>query len=215
MKDEIAIEPKQVTEHIMLGTDGKYHWYYELNLLKNPIIILLIWKIFFFISLGISAMLMLVELFQGHTDPEMFLNILKTCGVVLVIFTGLAILGYFVYGCLMGWKYCVLFDMDEKGVTHTQLPKQYDKARAMSMVEFAAGMLAHNPTLAGAGLLSASKQSSSSSWDVVRNIKVYRRLGVIKVNSLFNHNQVYAEKEDFEFVENFIKSHLPENCKIR
>jgi hypothetical protein len=34
-------------------------------------------------------------------------------------------------------------------------------------------------------------------------------LHVIKVNQLFEHNQVYVRKEDFDFVYNYIKSRCP------
>ena len=85
----------------------------------------------------------------------------------------------------------------------------------MGWIAFIAGMVAKKPGVAGAGMLAASKQSMSSEWSKVKSIEIFRHRGVIKVNSLLNYNQVYAEPEDFDFVEDFIKSHVSDKCKIR
>ena len=52
--------------------------------------------------------------------------------LMLGVMTGLTILGYIVYVLMVGGKYIVLFEMDEEGVTHTQQPKQFTKAKALA-----------------------------------------------------------------------------------
>ena len=44
----------------------------------------------------------------------------------------------------------------------------------------------------------------------VRKVKAYPRRGLIKVNQLLSHNQVYAEREDFDFVLDYIRSRCPD-----
>ena len=48
-----------------------------------------------------------------------------------------------------------------------------------------------------------------SEFGKVRSVKACRRRNLIKVNEVLNHNQVYAEKEDFDFVLNYISSRVP------
>ena len=38
---------------VQLCTDGKYRWVYEMNMLTNPVIFLTVFKIFFYIVLGL------------------------------------------------------------------------------------------------------------------------------------------------------------------
>lgn len=203
-----------VTKNIVLGTDGKYHWSYKFNMLKNPSILFILWKMFFWIFIGIFIMITLFDVFDGHFNLDHFLDFGKTFLIFILAMEAFITFGYLIYSLIMGCTYYVMFDMSDQGVTHTQMPKQFKKAQAIGWIAFIAGMAAKKPGVAGAGLLSASKQSMSSDWDKVKSVEIFRRRGVIKVNSLLNYNQVYAEPEDFEFVENFILSHVPEKCKI-
>ena len=43
-----------------------------------------------------------------------------------------------------------------------------------------------------------------STFSKVRRVLGRRSMNVIKVNHLFEHNQVYAEKADYDFVWNYI-----------
>ena len=54
--------PKNIT----LCADGKYRWTYEFSMLKNPMILLTIFKIFFFIDVGLFVFLNLLDLFGGR-----------------------------------------------------------------------------------------------------------------------------------------------------
>lgn len=214
MIDKADLESRRVTKNIVLGKDGKYHWYYEFKLLKNPTILFLLWKMFFWIGFGIWLVSVLLMTFEGNFSRD-FWSITKTFGIGIAGLEALAALGYFLYAWMQGFKYCVLFEMGEEGVKHTQLQRQFKKARAMSLVLILAGLSAGKPDPVGAGLLAAARNSMFSSWSHVRSIEIFRRRGVIKVNERLNKNQVYAEPEDFPFVENYIKAHVPGECKIR
>lgn len=52
------------------------------------------------------------------------------------------------------------------------------------------------------------------SFDKLRTVKVQRRFHTIKVNERFEHSQVYAAPEDFDFVLDHILRHLPETAKV-
>lgn len=206
---------KFVTKNIVLGTDGKYHWSYRFRLLKNPTILFLLWKMFFWIYVGIFIMVNLFDIFGGHFKFDRFLDFGGKFALILLGFEAFVALGYFIYAAIMGFTYYVVFEMDEKGVTHTQMPKQFKKAQAISLIEFFVGLSANNPSIAGGGLLAATKQSMHSQWDKVKSIEIFAKRGVIKVNSTLNYNQVYAEDEDFDFVKDYIKVHVSKKCKIQ
>ena len=57
---------EKVTENIWLCPDGVYRWSYEFNMLKNPTIIMTVWKVLG-ISIGIvMGFIFLTDLFEGN-----------------------------------------------------------------------------------------------------------------------------------------------------
>ena len=106
-------------------------------------------------------------------------------------------------------KYIVLFEMDEKEISHITDPEQFKKAQKLAKIAAMAGAARGSFTTAGAGMLAATKSSSTSIFYYVRKVKPRRRLHVIKVNQPLNRNQIYVREEDFDFVYDFIKNHCP------
>ena len=204
----------KVTENICLGTDGKYHWYYEFKLMKNPTILFVLWKIFFWIFVAMWAFLSIINSIEGHFNMKDFLGFSKIFLFILVGAEALVAVSYLIYAVMQGFKYCVLFEMNEDGVKHTQMPKQFKKAQAMSLVLILSGMATKNPGAIGQGMLAGAKNSMVSSFSQVRSIEIFRKRNVIKVNERLNKNQVYAYDEDFDFVVNYIKSHVTKKCRV-
>ncbi len=203
-----------VSPNIILGTDGKYHWYYEFPLLKNPTILFLIWKIFFWIILGIWAFMLLLDVFSGDLTMDRFLDIGKFFLLFLLGFEVLAALGYLVYAAIMGWKYRVIFEMDEKRLRHIVLPKQMDKAKGLAILTVLAGLSSKSPAVVGTGMLSATKSESISPFQDLDKLVIIKRRNLIKLNERFEKNQAYAEGEDFDFVASWIKERVSKKCKV-
>lgn len=191
---------------VRLCQDGKYRWVYEMSMLKNPTIFLTVFKVFGGIVIGMFLVFGFF-LYVIHGDWEGLWEMTKTCGLVLAIFFGLTILGVLLVAAVFRGKYIVLFEMDEKGIAHIQVPEQFKKAQKLGTITAMAGAGGGSLTTAGAGMLAATKNASISVYDRVRKVKPHRRLHVIKVNYLFNRNQIYVHDEDFDFVYNYIKSH--------
>ena len=103
----------------------------------------------------------------------------------------------------------LVFEMDEKEISHIQLPVQQEKARRLGILTFFVGLFAKRPSTMGAGLLSTVKSVSTSEFDKVRHVRSRRWLHTIKVNQLLDRNQVYVPDEDYDFVYDFIKNHCP------
>ena len=193
-------------KEVRLCNDGKYRWVYEMHLLKNPTIFLTVLKVMM-ISVGIVWLFgMIIAVFQGDMDSERFLFWLKTIGIMFGVFVGLTIISILIMAAILGGKYVVLFEMDEKEVVHIQMPRQVKKAEVIGWITVLVGAMAKNPTTMGAGMLAASKSKSTSEFANVRRVKARRWRNLIKVNQLLFKNQVYVSDEDFDFVYNFIKS---------
>lgn len=203
---------EKVTPNIYLCSDGKYRWVYEMNLIKNPTVFVLVWKIFFFILLGIFAMILIVDAVEwGEIFSERFWDNLKWMGYFMIGMTVVVGLGYLVYAAIMGGKYIVVFEMDEKGINHIQHPKQVKKAEALAAITTFAGLATGNLSTAGAGMNVRTEMSTD--FSIVRRVKTYPRRHLIKLDGLLEHNQVYAEKEDYEFVKKYIFEHCTEAKK--
>jgi hypothetical protein len=214
-KDMEGIEGQKVTENIYLCPDGKYRWIYELNMIKNPVILLTIWKIFGILILLQIAITFILAVFDGDV-PGFFTGYLFTPGVLIIpgIFFVLSVIAYVIVAFDYGWKYVVLFEMDENGVVHYQMPKQFEKAQGLSWLVTMAGAITGNFITMGAGVLASSKNCSSSEFTRVKKVVISRRFNVIKVNEVLEKNQVYADKADFDFVCDFITQRCP-NAKIK
>ena len=187
--------------------DGKYRWTYEMGLFRNPTIFILVWKIFFFIILGIFAFMVIVDVIDwGGFDGERFLGTLKIMGWILLGMTALVGVSYLVYAAVMGGKYIVEFEMDERGINHRQIPAQAQKAKKIGQAAMAVGLATGKMSTMSAGM-SAQRTEMYSEFARVRKVKAYPRRNLIKVNEGPFHNQVYVGKEHFAFVESFIRSH--------
>ena len=198
-----------VSPNITRFPDGTYTWTYEMSLFKNPTVFWLVWKIFFFILLGLFLVLNIVDAAEwSDYFPDRFLSNLTFLGYALAGMTALVGLGYLIYAAMMGGKYVVEFDMDERGVNHRQIMSQAKRARRIGAATVAAGIATGRPGTVGIGL-NAQRTEMYSEFAKTRAVKLCPRRHLIKVSGLLNHNQVYAAPEDFDFVSGYILSRCP------
>ena len=204
--------------NIVKDEAGVYRWVYEFNLWTNPTIVLTVVKVFVcaIVGLGIFMLILRIPDFvNGYADASDVAFVFQLMGIMALIFLVLTATGYAIYAIMMGGKYCALFEMDEEGIEHRQFPKQVEKAQAIGMLNVLAGLATGKPGQVGMGMLTASRESSSSTFAAVRSIKGSRRLNVIKVNEPLMKNQVYVEPEDYDFVFGYIRDHCPNAKKVR
>ena len=205
------IQGQRVTENIYLCPDGKYRWYYEFPMMKNPTLLFTVWKVLGLAFFIVWLFIFLISL--GDVLSYGFGSILKFTGAFLLLFLffmGLGLLAYIVLAAVYGWKYIVLFEMDEKEVVHIQMPKQFDKAQAVGWLTALAGLAGKSLPAMGAGMLAASKNSSTSVFADVKEVRGVRQQHTIRVNQMLNRNQVYADDPDYDFVWNFITGRCPQ-----
>lgn len=199
-------------ERVTLCPDGKYRWVYEYPMLRNPILFFTMLKIFCLCALAPALVVFLSDIGRNGF-VESFVTTAKVYLLVAAIMAVLTFIGYLIVAAGYGWKYVVVFVMDENGIDHIQQQKQLKKAQVIGIVTALAGAHAGNPGRVGQGMLVASHGSLSSNFSVVKKIKGYPHSNVIKVNSLFSKNQIYMLDEDYDFVWEYITSRCP-NAKI-
>lgn len=190
---------------IKLCPDGKYRWYYEYPMMKTPVVLFTIWKVMLIAALVPALVVLLSELSDGFIQAaKQFLLVYAIAFGAVVV---LSCIGYFIIAATYGFKYIVLFEMDDKGVTHVQQDKQYKKAQAISWLTVLAGVVKDSPGVMGTGILAGTKQKITSEFKNVSTVIGLKRWNTIKVNQLFAKNQVYVKSEDYDFVWDFITSH--------
>ena len=201
-----AISGTRVTENVYLCPDGKYRWSYVFDMLRNPVILFTTWKV-----LGLSALIVflfgsvlgIIEGSFGLLEPDQ----MKIIVILIIVLAVLSVVAYLVVAASYGWRYMVLFEMDEAGVMHRQMKSQFKKAQALGWIAALAAAASGRPGMAGAGVLAATRTTMYSDFKRVRKVKVNRAMHTIYVNELLGRNQVYAEDADFDFVLSYIREH--------
>ena len=209
------IEGKKITENIYLCEDGKYRWTYEFNMLKNPVILFTVWKVLSISFFVVYAFAFIMDVIGNGFELEDFISLTRGFGLLWLFFLFLGVIAYLIVAHQYGKKYLVIFEMDEEGILHRQMKQQFDKARAMGWITAAAGLATGNITLAGSGVLAATRDSLSTDFRLVKNVKAIKRRNTIYVNAPFSNNQVYAEGEDYDFVLEYILARVPGTAKVK
>ena len=198
----------ELSAHPTLCSDGVYRWVYRVSLLKNPVILLTTFKAFAATAAIVWLLMLAINLFSEGFTLEAVRGATFILGIALAVIAGLLLIAFPLYALIMGGTYDVLFEMDDKGVTHTQVPAQRKKAAAIGALTTLAGVAARNPGVMGTGILAASRQSMRTDFSAVGAMSENRFLRVIYLREGLFHNHVYADPEDFDFVRSFIAERI-------
>jgi hypothetical protein len=197
------------SSHPVLCPDSKYRWVYDVPMLNNPSILFDVYWVLA-ISFGIVYLFnMVIMCCTGNASLEMAWNFLEMFVLLTLFFFVLGYIAYFFVAWYYGWKYSVLFVMDEKEVVHKQLKSTIHKARTIGKLTAMAGAASGKPGMVGMGILAATRTSMTTTLSGVRRVIPCRRMNLIKVNQLLSRNRVYCADEDFDFVYQFLCDHCP------
>lgn len=200
---------EELMRGVLLCADGKYRWIYPFNMWKNPTILFLIYKIFFWIFVGIWAFMTILNICDNGWKWDKIWDNTWPILILMGVFSVIILLGYAIVAAMYGGKYTILFTMDEYGVNHEQIPEQAKKAQKLGAITAVAGVATGKPAMIGLGINSAARTSMYSNFASVRSVKRGRWGNVIKIREILSNNQVYVRDEDFDFVYNYIKEHCP------
>ena len=184
-------------------------------MLKNPVILFTVFKVLGMSAAMIAIFMLLVDLIEdGSITPPADPDELMIGFWVILFFIGVVIISYVILAAMYGWKYMVLFEMDEEKVVHIQMQSQFKKTEAIGWLTAMVGIASGRPGTVGTGILASSRNTSTSDFINVRKVIGNRWMRVIKVNKLLDHNQVYVEPADYDFVFNYISQRCV-NAKVR
>ena len=200
------------SERVVQCRDGKYRWLYEMSLYTNPTVLMLVMKIMGWVIVGIWVFLIIIELCDGPSWEGLW-DVTVTFFFMFLLMMALCVVGYFVYALMVGGKYVVLFEMDDNGVMHKQMPPGVKKAQLIGRIAALAGVASGNLGMTAQGIRVAARTQMHSDFKSVRSVEPFPRRHLIKVNAPFNYNQVYVGKEDYDFVLNYILDHTTRKNK--
>lgn len=199
-------EKQLFSKNIILGTDGIYRWTYGMRMWENPTILITVWKVFFMGGMFPVLLVTLLELFEQGFSSALAVFIPMLLGMMAFV-TVFSLIAYLIIAIINGGYYQVVFELNDQGIHHIQMKKQFTKNQVIALLTALAGVAAGSPQSAGAGLLAGSKQSSYSDFKKVKKIVAAPRRHVIYINESLEHNQVYVSKEDFDQVKSYIIAH--------
>ena len=194
---------------VTLYPDGKYRWVYEVPMLKNPSIL---FDVYWVLGISFGLVWLFNVLLIGCEDGfslESLWGFTSGFLILMLVFVVIGYVAYVIVAWTYGWKYVVLFTLDEKEVVHQQMPHQMKKAKVLGALTALVGAAAGKPGVVGSGILASSRSTSTSVLANVKRIKARRRQNLIKVNQLLNKNRVFVPDEDFDFVYDFLCQHCP------
>lgn len=196
-------------ERVRLCEDGKYRWTHPLDLLKNPSILFLIYKIGGIVLAIILAIIVIRTAIDGDWAYA-WENSIKIILIVTAVLALVIYLGYLLGVGMYGRKFVVHFTLDEERLAYEQEPAQVERTRKFGWLAFLVGMLSDSPVTVGQGMsLAASSSSHTALLADVRRIKTCRAWGLIKANQRLISNRVYVPKEDFDLVLTYLRQHCP------
>ena len=109
---------EDIGNRVTLCQDGKYRWVYEVNMLTNYSILFDVWKVFGITIVILVILFSIIFLFTGELTIDTIIGMGKGTVCAAGVLSVLSVIGYLFYAAISGWKYVVLFIMDEKEVTH-------------------------------------------------------------------------------------------------
>lgn len=199
-------------EGIFRDEKGAYHWVYHLDMKKNPVLLLILLKLMFYICGAMAVIIFFATLLNHNTLAESF----KAFAIVFFGIGGfLALITWISWGVIMmihGGLYTVEHRMTEDRVEHLQTSEAKEQSRKMRAVIFVLGMLSDDP--ASMGLAMGGRDEMTSNYADVRKIIAARRHDLIKVNNVLQHNHIYACPHQYDFVWSYLTSHCPK-AKIK
>lgn len=208
--------PQEITlpQEMTIDRDGMIRWIYELNMWKNPTLLITLGKVFFLASLVPSFFM----LFLTTIDDGLVIGLIlffKIEGFILTILVGLLILAYPFVALLNGGKYCVVFEMNTQGINHIQMKKQFKKNQVVAMLAVISGALTGSLQTVGAGLMAGSRQSMYTRFKGIKKIKYTPKRHVIYLHKGLKRNQIYANDRQYAFIAQYITTHIQKGTIIK
>lgn len=196
------------TDRVVQGSDGKYRWYYRVNLLRNYSILLHVWRVLLLIvGIGWPILLALRLLISRHNNFK-FADELLTFGLLLLIAWAVGLLGYIIYACKYGYYFTSCYAMDEKQIYQQFTPQHVHSTKQPEGFKAILEALTSRPGMPGFGVVRVSgKWTDTTPLQRVIRMKERRGLHHIKVSLGIDSTRIFIPDEDFDMVRDFLRQH--------
>ncbi|MBQ7265331.1 MAG: hypothetical protein IJS61_04455 [Firmicutes bacterium] len=198
-----------------LCSDGKYRWAYHFDMLKNSTILFTIWKVICISAFIVWLFVIFLLVVENNKELKPYISLTELFVMLTMFFCVLGVVAYFMVAKQYGWKYMVIFEMDEEGIVHRQMSQQFDKAKTMGWFTAVVGAVSGNLSMTGPGISNAVRNSISTEFSKVKSVKISSTRNTIYLNAPLSHNQVYVATEYFDYVKEYILSRIPSSAKIK
>ena len=193
-------------KNITIDENGKYVWEYEIDLNQNKVIFDLIMKILTGIFAFIVIVMTVVIAIDGSLDWEGLWFFLKIALPIFLFVYVLGFLSYRLYARSLGGFYHVRFEMDEEGISHIPMKREQEYSKNIGILSMLIGLFTRNVGQVGTGMYIATLENIYSRFSKVSSVKTDRKHDLINVNYMTLNNQIYVDKEDYDFVLDYIVS---------
>lgn len=198
---------------IDLCPDGKYRWAYNFNLYTNLMYLRRLWRVALRVVVCVWLFVMTVLI----ASYGFVLNgVLSVSGSILFA-TAIALacisLVYYIWAAIGGGRYCILFELDDRGIYNIHLPRQYTQTQIQSYIEqFIAGDSDGSQITYAAEL---SKKTICSDFRAISGINANEKRRIIKLYGPFAKNKIFTKGADFELVLGTISGNSSPQAKRR
>lgn len=184
--------PQSITRNITLYPDGKYRWHFESSPLGRMKALLHIWS--GAVCLGLLGFLVFegIGIFNHTFTWEGCMADLRTGGIILAAFLGVSTIGFLAYTFLRGHENLV-YEMD---------------ARTLSQV------FGHTRPSPGSDTPPTDrKRRKSIDFDDIRSVKSVPAKHLLELRRpLWRRMDVYAQEQDYDFLVNYLRTHVRKRC---
>ncbi len=188
----------------------EYRWLHDVSLWRETMLPIMLFKIILLAALFPALVLLIIETLDGSFVQGLRAST-QVYTIVAGILLGLFIIAYPLYILVSGGRYSILFEMDDKGIDHVQMPARgVDRTDLLARAGFVAGLASGNLSAAGASVLALSRKRMHTSFSNVRKIIIYERKQVIKLISRdMTRNLIYSEVKDFALIKDLMLERCP------
>jgi hypothetical protein len=193
--------------------NGNISWVYEYSLWKNPGVLLTVWLVMMIACLVPAILAFFFGLGDGFSEAA------STALMVLGIGAGAVTA---LWHCLSdrgadvtAESTACCYRMDDEGVDHIQLKKQFRKAAgAWIRHNFAGDCGRRTPARPARGWRRPTRQRMHTRFSKVRTVKVRGKPPYDLSERVDEPQQIYAGGADFRLVRDFILSRVPKKRKV-
>lgn len=211
------MKEEQLTSRVTLCPDGKYRWVYEVNLYRNPTILIDLLKAVVYIFLIMYVCFFIYgwidDWFRIKSLQDLWDNLWGQAVPffwMALFLAAICVISYYIGARRFGGVYSAMFEMDEKGVLHAQMSSQVKKQQVISAIAAMVGVAADDPGPVASAILTSTITAWKSDFPKVRKVKAVRWRNLIKVNELLTKNRIFVDDpEDYEFVLDYIRQRCP------